>query len=69
VGHLLGGELAEFGIDQGQQFLSGLGFALLRAVEDARDVAHSWSIRQVVACVDSDGPPRQRIRVNLSQAL
>lgn len=44
---LLAGESTEFDIDQGQQFLSGLGFALLPAVEDAREVAHTFVNDQV----------------------
>ena len=38
--HLLRGQLAQFLIDQRQQFVGGIAVALLRAVENARDIAH-----------------------------
>ena len=43
VGHLVRGQSAEFFVDEREQFLSGLGFALLHAVEYARDIAHDMA--------------------------
>ena len=37
---LLGGQLAQFVVDQGQELLGGLGIAVLDGREDARDVVH-----------------------------
>jgi hypothetical protein len=51
VGHLVGGELAQFFIDQRQQFISGFGVALFDGVENVGDVVHimawlfSWRLR------------------------
>jgi hypothetical protein len=36
----VGGETAEFGINQRQEFLSGLRIALFHALEYASDAAH-----------------------------
>jgi hypothetical protein len=44
MGHFSRGEFAEFIVNQRQQFLSGFGVALLRAVEDAREIAHGRRI-------------------------
>jgi hypothetical protein len=53
VGHLLGGELAEFVVNERQQLLSGFRVALLNAVEDVRDITHSWSLPGRSADVDT----------------
>ena len=40
AGHLRAGELAEFGIDEREQFLPGAGIAVPDCFEEACDVAH-----------------------------
>jgi len=41
VGHLQRRELAQLLIDQRQQFIGGMGVALLDAIEDAGHIAHA----------------------------
>ena len=41
MGHFVRGQLAQFIIDQGQEFLGGLGVALRNRVQNARDLAHT----------------------------
>jgi hypothetical protein len=48
VGHLVRRELAQFVVDQRQEFLGGLSFALVHAIQDACDLAHSCGL-----CVQS----------------
>ena len=40
VGHLVGGELAQFFIDQRQQFIGGFGVAVFDGLQNLGDVAH-----------------------------
>src|SRR6266581_3618987 len=42
VGHLVRRELAQFLIDEGEQFLCRFGIALLNRVENASDIAHGY---------------------------
>jgi hypothetical protein len=46
VRHSMRGKLAQFVVNERKQFLSGLGLALLQAVEDARDLAHERRIEE-----------------------
>jgi hypothetical protein len=45
LSHTRGGQLAQFIIDQRQQFLRSPGFTLLNAIEDLRDLAHGPTMR------------------------
>ncbi len=45
VGHALSGELAQFPINKGEQFIGGLGVSPADGVQDARDFFHAQSLR------------------------
>ena len=47
VCHLVRGQLAKFLINDGEQLVGGLGFALLYAIKDARDVAHGLRLARI----------------------
>jgi len=49
AGHLVGGQAAQFIVNQRQQFLRAPGIALLDVIEDASDVAHGLAGNAFVA--------------------
>ena len=62
LGHLLGGQLPQFVIDQGQKLLGGRGVALLNGGHDASDVGHGRGFQEREPAYDYSGsappPPR-----------